>query len=120
MHPRQQLLRVYSCRVLGSLSAEQMKILQQGVELEDGPAKFAQIQLQGGSGLNQWYQVAITEGKKREVRRLFESQGLTVNRLIRIQFGPFQLPRELHKGRWVELKTTEVREKINQLEYKEA
>ncbi len=103
MHPRYEVEREYAVRVLGEVSAEQRQKLLDGVELQDGPAKFLRVDDAGGDGANKWYRVAISEGRNREVRRIFESIGLTVSRLIRIRYGTVQLPRSLARGRFQEL-----------------
>ncbi len=98
MHPAQGIVRRYAARVLGRASAEAMAGLVKGLMLEDGPARFLDIQDAGGEGANHWYHVSIGEGRKREVRRLFAAAGLTVSRLIRIAYGPVELPRTLRPG----------------------
>jgi 23S rRNA pseudouridine2605 synthase len=103
MHPRYEVEREYAVRLLGQLSEEQKLQLLAGVELDDGPAKFARIEDAGGQGANHWYRVALSEGRNREVRRMFEKLGLEVSRLIRIRFGSVQLPRSLARGRYLEL-----------------
>lgn len=103
MHPRSDIEREYAVRVLGRLTPEQMARLERGVELEDGPARFDSIADGGGEGANHWYRVILKEGRKREVRRLFEAMGLTVSRLIRVRFGIIQLPPRLRKGHWADL-----------------
>lgn len=107
-HPSFEVEREYAVRVLGELSAEQKDQLQAGIELEDGLAKVERILEQGGEGANKWYNVVIKEGRNREVRRLFESQGLTVSRLVRIRFGPVGLPARLKRGQFYELNQLEV------------
>jgi 23S rRNA pseudouridine2605 synthase len=102
-HPRFGLEREYAVRFLGELTDEQRQQLLSGVTLEDGPAKFSEIVDAGGEGANKWVRVTIAEGRNREVRRMFESVGLTVSRLIRIRFGGFVLPPRLKRGRWEEL-----------------
>ena len=103
MHPRYEVEREYAVRVLGEVSEEQRQKLLGGVDLQDGPAKFSSIEEAGGDGANRWYRVAISEGRNREVRRIFEAVGLTVSRLIRIRYGSIQLPRSLARGRFQEL-----------------
>ncbi|MEJ1127268.1 pseudouridine synthase [Variovorax sp. CCNWLW225] len=103
MHPRFGLEREYAVRVLGALSAEEKKKLLEGVRLDDGMAQFGTIEEGGGEGSNCWYRVTISEGRNREVRRLFESVGHAVSRLIRIRYGAMVLPRGLKRGAWMEL-----------------
>lgn len=103
MHPRYGAEREYAVRVLGELSEEQMQSLRDGVQLEDGLAKFGSIEFLGGEGSNRWYRVTIHEGRNREVRRMFEAMGVTVSRLIRTRFGDVGLPKNVRRGRWEEL-----------------
>lgn len=103
MHPRNQVEREYAARVAGRASPRQLEALLQGVELEDGPARFLRIQDAGGAGLNHWYHVVLTEGRNREVRRLWASQGLAVNRLLRIRYGNCRLPRDKRPRQFWEL-----------------
>ena len=108
MHPRYEVEREYAARVLGELTPDQMRELTQGVELEDGTAHFERIEDRGGEGSNHWYHVIIKEGKKREVRRLFEAVGLLVSRLIRVRYGNIVLPPRLMRGMIHELEREEV------------
>jgi 23S rRNA pseudouridine2605 synthase len=108
MHPRYGWEREYAVRILGRIEDEVRDQLLAGVQLEDGPAAFLKIDDVGGDGANHWYRVVLAEGRNREVRRIFELVGLTVSRLVRIRFGPIGLPRQLSRGRWLELPDTEV------------
>lgn len=110
MHPSSQVEREYAVRVLGEVEQDVLDVLQQGVELEDGVARFESIKDSGGQGANHWYHVTLHEGRNREVRRLWESQGITVSRLIRIRFANINLPRNLRPGRWKDLDEREMRE----------
>lgn len=108
-HPRYEVEREYAVRVLGELSIEQMQSLTTGIELEDGTARAESIMHQGGEGLNQWYRLIILEGRNREVRRLFEALGLSVSRLIRVRFGPINMPPRLKRGMYEALQERDVR-----------
>ena len=108
MHPRFGLEREYAVRVLGALTKEEKQLLTTGVQLEDGEAAFGSIEDGGGDGANVWYRVTISEGRNREVRRMFESVGRAVSRLIRIRYGAMQLPRGLRRGAWMELDEKDV------------
>jgi 23S rRNA pseudouridine2605 synthase len=108
MHPRYEIEREYSVRVLGELTGNQISQLRTGIKLEDGLAKFEKISLEGGEGSNHWYQVTLKEGRNREVRRLFEFFNITVSRLMRIRFGGIALPTNLKKGSYIELSQKEV------------
>lgn len=107
MHPRYELEREYAVRVLGELDEAQAKSLIDGIELEDGTARFNRLVDGGGEGANHWYRVTITEGRNREVRRMFEAVGLTVSRLMRVRYGPVELPSRLKRGMWMELPEAE-------------
>jgi len=103
MHPRFGLEREYAVRVLGGLNPEEKQRLLTGVQLGDGMAQFGSIEEGGGEGSNCWYRVTISEGRNREVRRMFEAVGHAVSRLIRIRYGAMVLPRGLKRGAWMEL-----------------
>jgi 23S rRNA pseudouridine2605 synthase len=103
MHPRFGLEREYAVRVLGALSNEEKQRLLDGMKLDDGMAQFGSIEDGGGEGSNCWYRVTISEGRNREVRRMFEAVGHAVSRLIRIRYGAMVLPRGLKRGAWMEL-----------------
>lgn len=113
MHPRYGIEREYAVRTLGELEEGMRQKLLAGVELEDGVAQFSKIADGGGEGVNRWYRVTIGEGRNREVRRMFESIGLTVSRLIRTRYGVLTLPRGLKRGRWEELDENAVRELLS-------
>ena len=108
MHPRFGLEREYAVRVLGALNNEEKKRLLEGVTLEDGVAQFGSIEAGGGEGANCWYKVTISEGRNREVRRMFEAVGHAVSRLIRIRYGAVVLPRGLKRGAFVELDENDI------------
>lgn len=103
MHPKFELEREYAVRIHGRVNPLAVKTLLQGVELEDGMAKFKKITFQGGEGANSWYHVVLTEGRNREVRRLWQSQGVEVSRLVRIRYGTILMPRFLVRGQHTEL-----------------
>ena len=109
MHPRFGLEREYAVRVLGSLSREEKQKLLEGIKLDDGMAQFGAIEEGGGEGANCWYRVTISEGRNREVRRMFEAVGHAVSRLIRIRYGAMVLPRGLKRGAWMELDDADIR-----------
>jgi 23S rRNA pseudouridine2605 synthase len=109
MHPRFGVQREYAVRVLGRLADEARQGLLDGVEIDGQAARFESVVDGGGEGLNHWYRVVITEGRNREVRRLFDAVGLTVSRLIRIRYGSVVLPRGLRRGAWVELADADLR-----------
>ncbi|OTQ61252.1 23S rRNA pseudouridine(2605) synthase RluB [Gilliamella apis] len=103
MHPRHEIEREYAVRVFGNITDQQLNQLRKGVQLEDGPAAFNSIKPQGGDGLNQWFNVVITEGRNREVRRMWEAIDVQVSRLLRIRYGNITLPKGLSRGTWMEL-----------------
>jgi 23S rRNA pseudouridine2605 synthase len=107
MHPAQEVEREYAVRVLGEVDRSLLQRLVDGVELEDGVARFVSVTEAGGGGANRWFHAIIKEGRKREVRRLWESQGVTVSRLTRVRFGPLALERALRQGRWRPLTPSE-------------
>lgn len=109
MHPRFGLQREYAVRSLGKLSKDQKEQLITGIQLDDGPAQFGSIEEGGGEGSNCWYRVTISEGRNREVRRMFEAVGHAVSRLIRIRYGAMVLPRGLKRGAFVELGERDIR-----------
>ena len=109
MHPRFGVEREYAVRVLGTLPETSKNKLLEGVNIEGQMASFKSIENGGGEGVNHWYRVVITEGRNREVRKLFEAVGLAVSRLIRVRYGAIVLPRGLKRGVWIELGESDVR-----------
>jgi len=110
MHPSQQIEREYAVRLLGQITPEMLEQLASGIDLEDGPARFEDIVETGGTGANRWFHVVIMEGRKREVRRLWEAVGARVSRLIRVRYGPVNLGNRLFSGHWRELEADEMKE----------
>lgn len=109
MHPSYTMDREYAVRVRGEVTEEMIANLKKGVTLEDGPAKFTDIQVAPeGEGLNRWYHCVVMEGRNREVRRLWESQDVVVSRLKRVRFGPVFLTADISVGRWREMNQAEV------------
>lgn len=100
MHPATGIEREYAVRILGQANRATLNRLRQGVVLNDGRACFSSIRESGGSGANRWYTVTLREGRNRIVRRLWQSQGFSVSRLLRIRYGPIELPRQLACGQW--------------------
>ncbi|WP_027859491.1 23S rRNA pseudouridine(2605) synthase RluB [Marinobacterium jannaschii] len=108
MHPSAQIDREYAVRVLGNVDDTMLKRLTEGVLLEDGMARFTDVQFFDGEGANKWFHCVVMEGRNREVRRLWESQEVQVSRLKRVRFGPLFLPSEVRAGTWKELPVKEV------------
>ena len=108
MHPSNAIEREYLVRVMGRVDEPMVERLKEGVELDDGPARFSDIQEGGGDGINRFFYVVLMEGRNREVRRLWESQGNTVSRLKRVRYGEVFLPSKLKKGQWLELPQRDV------------
>ena len=108
MHPRYEVEREYSVRVMGTLTPEQERQLLEGVELEDGPAKVLALADGGGEGANHWYKIVLPEGRNKEVRRMFETLGLMVSRLIRTRYGVVNMPPQLKRGQMQELQGEEL------------
>ncbi len=95
MHPSSEIEREYAVRVLGQVKPQDLKQLTDGIDLADGFAKFKHVVTAGGQGANRWYKVVLKQGRKREVRRLWEALNFKVSRLIRIRFGEIRLPNSL-------------------------
>jgi len=119
MHPSAQIDREYAVRVLGKVKEEHIKKLINGIEFEDGFAKFHKVTQGGGEGANRWYRVVIREGRKREVRRLWEFLDFKVSRLIRIRFGDIRLPDKLRSNQSEYLKPKQVQALLNSVNLKD-
>ena len=109
MHPSHEIEREYAVRVMGRIDDGMLKRLQEGVELEDGPARFETLRSAGGEGSNHWFHVTLKEGRNRIVRRLWESQGVMVSRLMRVRFAGIELPPRVRAKAYLELPPDEVR-----------
>jgi 23S rRNA pseudouridine2605 synthase len=111
MHPSANIEREYMVRVMGDITDEKLQCMLDGVMLDDGVARFTDIQDASGEGdsINRWFYVVIMEGRNREVRRLWESQGLTVSRLKRVRYGEVFIPSRVKQGQWIELENKEIK-----------
>ncbi|HEX6317926.1 MAG TPA: pseudouridine synthase [Burkholderiales bacterium] len=113
MHPRYGLEREYAARVRGELRPDEQKQLLEGVPIDGEPARFERIETyREGEGSNRWYRVVLTEGRNREVRRLFEALGHPVSKLVRLRYGPVELPGDLAPGRWRQLRNPVILQKL--------
>lgn len=113
MHPRYEVEREYLARVRGALTAQERARLTRGVPLDGETAHFERLEIdRRGEGANHWYRVVLKEGKKREVRRLFEALGHPVSRLVRVRYGPVLLPADLAPGSWRELENPVILQKL--------
>ena len=113
MHPRYGLEREYVARVRGALQPAEERKLLQGINLDGIPARFESVRSDRASeGTNRWYRVVLKEGRNREVRRLFEAVGHPVSRLVRVRYGPLELPADLAPGRWIELRNPVILQKL--------
>jgi len=108
MHPSSQIEREYAVRVMGEVTPQIVRQMHEGVLLDGHLCRFTDIQHYGGEGVNQWYHVVVMEGRNREVRRLWESQGLKVSRLKRVRFGPIFIPSTVKRGKFQELAAPEI------------
>ena len=107
-HPSSQIEREYAVRVMGEVSPDMVQAMHKGVVIDGHLCRFTDIQFYAGTGINQWYHVVIMEGRNREVRKLWESQGLKVSRLKRVRFGPIFIPSNVKRGSFVELNKQEI------------
>ncbi len=107
-HPSSQIEREYAVRVMGEVTPEMVQAMHKGVAIDGHICRFTDIQFYAGTGINQWYHVVIMEGRNREVRKLWESQGLKVSRLKRVRFGPIFIPSEVKRGSFIELNKQEI------------
>ena len=105
--------RRYRVRVHGKPEAVQLERLAEGLRVEGVAYGPIEARLERQSGANAWLEVALKEGKNREVRRVMEHLGLVVNRLIRVAYGPFQLGR-LASGKLQEVPTKVLREQLGE------
>lgn len=113
MHPRYGLEREYIARIRGTLQPYEERKLLQGIPLDGATARFESVRSDRESeGTNRWYRVVLKEGRNREVRRLFEAVGHPVSRLVRVRYGPLELPADLAPGRWIELRNPVILQKL--------
>jgi 23S rRNA pseudouridine2605 synthase len=108
MHPSAGIDREYAVRVLGDVSDEMLKSMLKGVMIDEHICRFTDVRFFAGEGRNRWYHVVIMEGRNREVRKLWESQGVKVSRLKRVRYGPVFIPSRIKKGQLYEMKTPEI------------
>ena len=103
MHPSSQIEREYAVRVMGMVTKAMVEQMHSGVIIDGNLCRFTDIQFYAGEGVNQWFHVVLIEGRNREVRKLWESQGLKVSRLKRVRFGPIFIPSTVRRGKYQEL-----------------
>lgn len=109
MHPSSKIEREYVARIRGQVEPDHIRRLLEGVNLEDGKANFSDIQPGRKGKSNQWFAMVIMEGRTREVRRMWESQGFAVSRLKRVRIGGLFLPASLRQGNYKELAEKEIK-----------
>jgi 23S rRNA pseudouridine2605 synthase len=113
MHPRYGVEREYEARVRGALAPDEKAKLLKGIPLDGVEARFDRIEeLRAAEGSNRWYRVVLREGRNREVRKLFESLGHAVSRLVRVRYGPIALPPDLAPRKWRELENTAILQRL--------
>ena len=116
MHPSFEVKREYMVRIHGEVDQAMISRLKEGVILEDGVSSFETVRAQHPKifgdheqlSRTNWFRVVLAEGKTREVRRLWESQGVEVSRLKRISYGPIQLPSFVRSSEFIELDPKQV------------
>ncbi|MRX28360.1 23S rRNA pseudouridine(2605) synthase RluB [Kangiella sp. HZ709] len=118
MHPSYSVERRYAVRVFGEVTNDMLNNLKKGVLVDGDLCQFDKIIDKGGEGANHWYEVSLSEGKNREVRKLWQSQGVEVSRLIRVKYGPVELPTNLSRGRWIDLDAKAIDELAKVVELK--
>ncbi|MCB1598987.1 MAG: pseudouridine synthase [Xanthomonadales bacterium] len=116
MHPSREVDREYLCRVHGDVEDAALKQLKAGVQLEDGPGHFDEIEAMGGEGSNKWFKVVMREGRQREVRRLWDAVGAEVSRLKRVRYGVIELGKDLKRGWYRELEAEEIAQLLESVE----
>ncbi len=116
MHPRFEIEREYAVRVMGKLQPEHVQHLMEGVELDDGVARCERVEVRGGEGANQWCHVVLKEGRNRIVRRIFEKLGFVVSRLMRVRYGPVELPPRVKRNQYYELTADETKRLLDWLD----
>jgi len=109
MHPSNQIIRTYLVRIYGKPTTHKINKLKKGILLEDGLASFQSIEVNSRTKSNTWYKVSLSEGRKHEVRRLWEAVGHKVNKLIRIGYGPIKLPKSIKRGNYKPLNDNEIK-----------
>jgi len=109
-HPSSQIDREYLCRVYGEVSDKKINNLLKGIKINDDLSQFSDIVpvKKTSKSKNHWFYVCLFTGKNREVRKLWGSQKLTVNRLIRLRYGPIILPDNMKPGGWKLLSKKEI------------
>lgn len=120
MHPSSQIEREYAVRVMGDVTADMVQQMHAGVIIDGNLCRFTDVQHYGGEGINQWYHVVLMEGRNREVRKLWESQGLKVSRLKRVRFGPIFIPSTVSRGKYQELPKSEINKLLKLIAASEA
>ena len=107
-HPSSEIEREYAVRVMGQVTQDMVEKMHKGVIIDEHLCRFTDIQYFGGEGINRWYHVVVMQGRNREVRKLWESQGLKVSRLKRVRFGPIFMPSTIKMGQFQELSKKDV------------